>query len=108
MTDRVLQPVSKHNHRLSSSSGPGTPQRKPLPGIGHIGTPKIAAFAAAANRLRDLSNNASPRVPSTGANASFAGAPELLVVENSRFEEWMKIATDNVSATGVFISSFLG
>ncbi|KAL8291375.1 hypothetical protein RQP46_002353 [Phenoliferia psychrophenolica] len=79
----------------------GTPPRKPAP-LGAVRMPKVAAFAA--NRLREAVQggpNHSPRAGAGGErNASFASvageaAQPSLVVESQRFEEWMKIATDN-------------
>lgn len=46
------------------------------------------AVLAAANRLRDVSNT-----PGRNVSGVLGAAP--LVVESQRYEEWMKIATDN-------------
>ena len=47
------------------------------------------AVLAAANRLRDQANT-----PGRNVSGTLGAAP--LVVESQRYEEWMKIATDNV------------
>jgi len=47
------------------------------------------AVLAAANRLRDQANT-----PGRNVSGTLGQAP--LVVESQRYEEWMKIATDNV------------
>ncbi len=51
--------------------------------------PKMAVLAAA-NRLRDATGT-----PGRNVSGTLGAAP--LVVESQRYEEWMKIATDNVS-----------
>lgn len=48
------------------------------------------AVLAAANRLRDATGT-----PGRNVSGTLGAAP--LVVESQRYEEWMKIATDNVS-----------
>lgn len=48
------------------------------------------AVLAAANRLRDTTGT-----PGRSVSGTLGAAP--LVVESQRYEEWMKIATDNVS-----------
>ncbi|POY74947.1 hypothetical protein BMF94_1923 [Rhodotorula taiwanensis] len=81
-----------HNRRSSianPSSQPATPPR-PSPataGPGHARNPKMAVLAAA-NRLRDTTGT-----PGRSVSGTLGAAP--LVVESQRYEEWMKIATDN-------------
>ncbi|KAI5479524.1 hypothetical protein MNV49_003466 [Pseudohyphozyma bogoriensis] len=80
----------------SSSTTPTKP-----PPFGQQRTPKVAVFAAA-NRLqgsphRNISGNSlilnTSAINAAAAAGGGAGVP--LVVETSRYEEWMKIATDN-------------
>lgn len=72
-------------------------------------TPKIAALTAAANKkqqqlgLSHGSHAAPIGGPSTvnvihGSSQNDALALAPVVVESHRYEEWMKLATDNVSA----------
>ncbi|GAA5833740.1 hypothetical protein JCM11251_003216 [Rhodosporidiobolus azoricus] len=90
-------------HPASSNSSPNSPtsssaakqarRRSSAQGaLGHGREPKMAVLAAA-NRMRDATG-----APTTGANSrrSVSGAQVApLVVESQRYEEWMKIATDN-------------
>lgn len=81
-----------------NTSATATPPRKPLP-LGQARTPKVAAF-----RLNQVGGSPAQRVGS--GNASFAtvageAAQPSLVIQSQRFEEWMKIATDNVSLRGL-------
>ena len=91
-----LQGGTRHNQ-----TGPhvslGTPPRKPAP-LGVVRTPKVAAFAA--NRLQQQHHSPAAAGSRNASFASVAGeaAQPSLVVESQRFEEWMKIATDNVSS----------
>ncbi len=70
-----------------------------------LGTPKRGvSVIQAANRLRNASGTPnrhnSTNINNLGPNAQVGtnGAPPVpaLVIESQRFEEWMKIATDNV------------
>ncbi|GAA5987752.1 hypothetical protein JCM11641_006519 [Rhodosporidiobolus odoratus] len=77
-----------HAGRLSS-----TPQRRRSSLNGqHLGNglpvPKMAVLAAA-NRIRDATGTPGRLLSGSG------GPPAPLVVESQRYEEWMKIATDN-------------
>ncbi|GAA6015229.1 hypothetical protein JCM10207_003652 [Rhodosporidiobolus poonsookiae] len=73
-------------------SQPSTPDRRRSSAahLGHGREPKMAVLAAA-NRIRDATGT--PGALAGSRNASGAQAP--LVVESQRYEEWMKIATDN-------------
>jgi len=68
-----------------------------------LGTPKRGvSVIQAANRLRNASGtpNRHPSNLGPATQVGPAGAPVVapaLVIESQRFEEWMKIATDNVS-----------
>ncbi|GAA5868066.1 hypothetical protein JCM8547_000795 [Rhodosporidiobolus lusitaniae] len=83
--------------RPSSGGDPATPQRRrssfapPQPGIPQ---PKMAVLAAA-NRLRDSVSTPARRSLSGSANQGMQQQQAPLVVESRRYEEWMKIATDN-------------
>ncbi|KAK4698532.1 hypothetical protein P7C70_g7741, partial [Phenoliferia sp. Uapishka_3] len=76
-------------------------------GQGHP-TPTTSGPPASPSTLRRPTNTNRPRQSmglGLGPNASFAtvageAAAPSLVVESQRFEEWMKIATDNKRASG--------
>jgi len=61
------------------------------------------AVLAAANRLRD--HHAANTTPGRNVSGVLGQAP--LVVESQRYEEWMKIATDNVRLLSAAPSSWL-
>lgn len=71
-------------------SAPATPSTPPRASLLPPKTPKIAALTAAANRLK---TGPTPGRNNHAQEGSFV-AP--VIVESSRYEEWMKMATDNV------------
>ncbi|GAA5924910.1 hypothetical protein JCM1841_005365 [Sporobolomyces salmonicolor] len=82
------RPAVDKERRRSSFAPPGTPPRAPAGAhLGHGREPKMAVLAAA-NRLRDQQST-----PGRNVSGVLGAAP--LVVESQRYEEWMKIATDN-------------
>ncbi|BGP27880.1 condensin complex subunit 2 [Rhodotorula toruloides] len=83
--------VSPSRRRSSLPSQPSTPRASLSL---HPPRPKLGVLAAAANRLRDVT--ATPRRSLSGRNGQ-GDPPDAapLVVESQRYEEWMKIATDN-------------
>ncbi|GAA5949509.1 hypothetical protein JCM21900_000244 [Sporobolomyces salmonicolor] len=82
------RPAADKERRRSSFAPPGTPPRAPAGAhLGHGREPKMAVLAAA-NRLRDQQST-----PGRNVSGVLGAAP--LVVESQRYEEWMKIATDN-------------
>ncbi|KPV73018.1 uncharacterized protein RHOBADRAFT_55260 [Rhodotorula graminis WP1] len=76
--------MPRQPHRRSSGP-PATPPRNPA---SHKHREPKMAVLAAANRLRDQANT-----PGRNVSGTLGQAP--LVVESQRYEEWMKIATDN-------------
>ncbi|BGP03751.1 Condensin complex subunit 2 [Rhodotorula toruloides] len=88
MPRRAPSPSSRR--RSSLPSAPSTPRAS----LTHQQPrqPKFGVLAAAANRLRDVT--ATPR-RSVSGRAAQEGEQAPLVVESQRYEEWMKIATDN-------------
>ncbi|GAA6043387.1 hypothetical protein NBRC10512_005336, partial [Rhodotorula toruloides] len=92
MPRRAPSPSSRR--RSSLPSQPSTP-RASLTHPTAPRQPKLSVLAAAANRLRDVT--ATPRRSVSGRAAPGEGEREAapLVVESQRYEEWMKIATDN-------------
>ncbi|BGP11648.1 hypothetical protein JCM10049v2_007558 [Rhodotorula toruloides] len=92
MPRRAPSPSSRR--RSSLPSQPSTP-RASLTHPTAPRQPKLGVLAAAANRLRDVT--ATPRRSVSGRAAPGEGEREAapLVVESQRYEEWMKIATDN-------------
>ncbi|GAA5886436.1 hypothetical protein JCM5296_001906 [Sporobolomyces johnsonii] len=84
------RPATDKERRRSSFAPPATPPRQSAPAGAHLGhgrEPKMAVLAAA-NRLRDQQST-----PGRNVSGVLGAAP--LVVESQRYEEWMKIATDN-------------
>ncbi|GAA6039825.1 hypothetical protein JCM8097_004242 [Rhodosporidiobolus ruineniae] len=82
------------SRRPPPSSAASTPPRRRsslAPPAQQPREPKMAVLAAA-NRIRNEANT--PRRSLSGSNGANAG-PAPLVVESQRYEEWMKIATDN-------------
>ncbi|BGP58418.1 hypothetical protein JCM8202_004242 [Rhodotorula sphaerocarpa] len=88
-----------------SRSTPATPPRPSTTTAAPLRNPKMAVLAAA-NRIQDTTRTPGRRsisghgLPGVGGGAVGQGAgggaqPAPLVVESQRYEEWMKIATDN-------------
>lgn len=96
----ALQDANRHNAGLQS---PNTKGVKSPARLGHAQrTPKKhggGVLAVANNRMREQATpgrNFSGNLSMNGANV-----PPPLVVESQRYEEWMKIATDNVCLSRV-------
>lgn len=96
------RPSKEASQQISS---PTTPSKSP--GKGGPRTPS-KGFALADRRREVVAGGTPNRVVSGSFIMGGGGlAPPPLVVESSRYEEWMKLSTDNVRSGSLFFGSLL-